>query len=114
MTHGAGNKVIVFAHHLNVLDGIQHTLGKAYHAIRIDGSTSLESRKKAMDDFQQKPHVKLAILSITAAGVRHHLLQTWQSFFLPHQRSIGVELPRLCTHPLLRLHEHTAFQCTNS
>ncbi|KAL0039904.1 hypothetical protein WJX77_011300 [Trebouxia sp. C0004] len=24
-----------------------------------------------MDDFQQKPRVKLAILSITAAGVRH-------------------------------------------
>ncbi|DBB17338.1 TPA: hypothetical protein ACH3X3_014381 [Trebouxia sp. C0006] len=64
-----GNKVIVFAHHLNVLDEIQHTLGKAHHAIRIDGSTSLESRKKAMDDFQTKPEVKLAILSITAAGV---------------------------------------------
>jgi hypothetical protein len=114
MTRGAGNKVIVFAHHLNVLDGIQHTLGQAHHAIRINGSTSLESRKKAMDDFQQKPWVKLAILSITAAGVRHHLLIHVAKPCLPYQSSIGVELSRLCTHLLLRLHKHTAFQCTNS
>lgn len=102
MTHGAGNKVIVFAHHLSVLDGIQHTLGKACHAIRIDGSTSLESRKKAMDDFQTKPRVKLAILSITAAGVRHHLpIHMAKPFY--HVK-VEVELSCLCTHPLLRLH----------
>ena len=104
MTYGAGSKVIVFAHHLNVLDEIQHTLGKAHHAIRIDGSTSLESRKKAMDDFQTKPEVKLAILSITAAGVRHHLPLNMAKPFLPHENSIGIELRRLCTHLLLRLH----------
>ncbi len=104
MTRGAGNKVIVFAHHLNVLDEIQHTLGQAHHAIRIDGSTSLESRKKAMDDFQDKPWIKLAILSITAAGVRHHLPINMAKFFLPCQNSTGIELSCLCTHPLLRLH----------
>jgi hypothetical protein len=104
MTRGAGNKVIVFAHHLNVLDEIQHTLGKAHHAIRIDGSTSLESRKKAMDDFQTKPEVKLAILSITAAGVSHHLPLNIANFSPPYQNSTGAELSRMSTHPLLCLH----------
>ena len=65
----AGGKVIVFGHHHKVLDGIQQKLGKAYQAMRIDGSTSMEMRKKAMDNFQQKASVRLAILSITAAGV---------------------------------------------
>jgi len=44
----AGGKVIMFGHHM-------------------------EARKKAMDDFQQKASVRLAILSITAAGVSSHL-----------------------------------------
>ena len=35
----------------------------------IDGSTSMEARKQAMDSFQQRKQVRLAILSITAAGV---------------------------------------------
>lgn len=64
-----GGKVIVFAHHIAVLDGIQAKLGKAFQAVRIDGSTNMANRKQAMDDFQQKSHVKLAILSISAAGV---------------------------------------------
>ena len=69
----AGGKVIVFGHHHKVLDGIEQKLGKAYQAMRIDGSTSMEMRKKAMDDFQQKASVRLAILSITAAGVSSHV-----------------------------------------
>lgn len=59
----------MFAHHKVVLDGLQAKLGKAYQAVRIDGSTSMEARKKAMDSFQQRTQVRLAILSITAAGV---------------------------------------------
>ena len=61
--------MIVFGHHKKVLDGLQAKLGKAYHAVRIDGSTSMEARKQAMDSFQQRKQVRLAILSITAAGV---------------------------------------------
>ena len=61
--------MIVFGHHKKVLDGLQAKLGKAYQAVRIDGSTSMEARKQAMDSFQQRKQVRLAILSITAAGV---------------------------------------------
>jgi len=75
-----GQKVIVFGHHKIMLDGIQEKLGKPYQAMRIDGSTSMELRKKAMDDFQQKPSVRLAILSITAAGVCQQPLIAWDPF----------------------------------
>lgn len=64
-----GEKVIVFGHHNAVLDGLQAKLGKRYQAVRIDGSTSMEARKQAMDSFQQRLQVRLAILSITAAGI---------------------------------------------
>ena len=59
----------MFGHHKKALDGIQEKLGKTYQAVRIDGSTSMEARKQAMDSFQRKCTVRLAILSITAAGV---------------------------------------------
>ena len=59
----------MFGHHKKVLDGLQAKLGKTHQAVRIDGSTSMEARKQAMDSFQQREHVRLAILSITAAGV---------------------------------------------
>ena len=61
--------MIVFGHHKKVLNGIQDKFSKNKQAMRIDGSTSMEARKKAMDDFQQKASVRLAVLSITAAGV---------------------------------------------
>ena len=75
--------MIVFGHHRSMLDGIQHRLGAAGRAMRIDGSTSMEMRKKGMDDFQQKPSVRLAILSITAAGVSHvYKLQKYVSSYI--------------------------------
>ena len=93
----AGGKVIVFGHHHKVLDGIQQKLGRAYQAMRIDGSTSMEMRKKAMDDFQQKASVRLAILSITAAGVSSPLYM-WHialahACFLVHAIVPWGELP---------------------
>ncbi|KAL3146777.1 hypothetical protein ABBQ38_014760 [Trebouxia sp. C0009 RCD-2024] len=63
-----GQKVIVFAHHLAMLDGLEQQLGPEHNAIRIDGSTSMDARKQLVDHFQQDPDVRLAILSITAAG----------------------------------------------
>ena len=63
--------MIVFAHHLRVLDAIEHSVGKKVSYIRIDGSTKMQDRNQAVHDFQEQPSVRLAILSITAAGVRH-------------------------------------------
>ena len=66
----AGDKFIVFAHHQAVLDGIEAKFGKGGMTMRIDGKVSVDKRKAAVDAFQTDPNVKLAILSITAAGVR--------------------------------------------
>lgn len=64
-----GDKIIVFAHHQAVLDGIEAKFGKGGKTMRIDGKVSVDKRKAAVDAFQNDPKVKLAILSITAAGV---------------------------------------------
>lgn len=68
-----GEKVLVFAHHIEVLDKLQSHLlqpNGPYSGIRIDGSVTDKKRKKLVDDFQNedKGH-QVALLSITAAGV---------------------------------------------
>ena len=64
------NKVIIFAHHREFLDTIQRAIGeKGWHAMRIDGSTPPHARQALCHDFQTKEWCRVAILSITAAGV---------------------------------------------
>ena len=65
-----GKKVILFAHHQDVMDELQSALssmGKQF--IRIDGRTSPKDRKPLCDRFQTNSNVEVALLSITAAGV---------------------------------------------
>ena len=62
-------KMIVFAHHLAVLDEAQKVAVNARVGfVRIDGSTSQPDRHTAVQRFQNDPDVRLAILSIKAAG----------------------------------------------
>eukprot|EP01028_Stygiella_incarcerata_P012118 TRINITY_DN7289_c0_g1_i5.p1 TRINITY_DN7289_c0_g1~~TRINITY_DN7289_c0_g1_i5.p1 ORF type:complete len:787 (+),score=224.21 TRINITY_DN7289_c0_g1_i5:74-2434(+) len=63
-------KVIVFAHHQAVLDGIEDA-AKEWNMeyVRIDGSTSPKKRPEYCAQFRTVPSCRLAILSITAAGV---------------------------------------------
>jgi hypothetical protein len=64
-----GGKMIVFAHHLAVLDEAQKVAVNARVGfVRIDGSTSQVDRHTAVQRFQNDPDVRLAILSIKAAG----------------------------------------------
>eukprot|EP01119_Soliformovum_irregulare_P025295 TRINITY_DN9328_c0_g1_i3.p1 TRINITY_DN9328_c0_g1~~TRINITY_DN9328_c0_g1_i3.p1 ORF type:complete len:386 (-),score=122.09 TRINITY_DN9328_c0_g1_i3:45-1202(-) len=62
-------KFLIFAHHKNILDGIQSFLQtrKVDH-IRIDGSTMPINRKPLVDHFQTTPECRVAVLSLTAAG----------------------------------------------
>jgi len=64
-------KFLIFAFHLNVLDGIEETVKKHKNVkyIRIDGSTTQGKRQKLVDEFRFNNEYKVAILSITAAGV---------------------------------------------
>ena len=72
LLEGGVDKLLVFAHHLAVLDGLQEAIAaKNIRYVRIDGSVPPAKRAAAVEEFQKSPHkVKMvAILGITAAGV---------------------------------------------
>jgi len=63
-------KMVVFGHHLRVLDGIQAAVcQKGLEFVRIDGSTLSKDRQAAVQAFRSRPEVKMAIIGITAGGV---------------------------------------------
>lgn len=65
---GSADKLIVFAHHRNVIDSLQRQLSK--HApLVIHGGTSQRERDENITMFQRDPnHFRLIILAIEAAG----------------------------------------------
>ncbi|CAN8063132.1 unnamed protein product [Agarophyton chilense] len=70
-TAESGCKFIVFAHHALVMGPIFDYVTQKLRldAIRIDGNTKQESRQSLCSKFQTDPSCKVAVLSITAAGV---------------------------------------------
>ena len=64
-----GCKVLVFAHHIKVLDAIEQELfrTKAGH-IRIDGSVCPSDRQLRCKEFQSNENVRVALLGLLAAG----------------------------------------------
>lgn len=62
------DKVIVFAHHHDVIDALQEGL-KEYGAVHITGDTKVETRQRRIDQFQEEPDCRVFIGSIGAAGV---------------------------------------------
>jgi SWI/SNF-related matrix-associated actin-dependent regulator of chromatin subfamily A-like protein 1 len=64
-------KVLVFCHHKEVLRAIdEYVRGKIKtRTIVIDGLTRQESRQGLCKEFQTDPAIRVAVLSITAAGV---------------------------------------------
>eukprot|EP01018_Ginkgo_biloba_P023300 Gb_30392 [translate_table: standard] len=66
----SAQKMVVFAHHLRVLDGIQEAVcQKGLEFVRIDGSTLTKDRQLAVQAFRLRAEVKIAIIGITAGGV---------------------------------------------
>ena len=67
---GGVQKLLVFAHHIEVLDHIESFCrAKRWGRVRIDGSTSAPLRLQAVEKFQADRSVRIAILGMTAAGV---------------------------------------------
>ncbi|KAH1126757.1 hypothetical protein AAZX31_06G189900 [Glycine max] len=63
------SKMIIFAHHHKVLDGVQVFLcEKGISFVRIDGNTLARDRQSAVVSFRSSPEVKIAIIGILAAG----------------------------------------------
>ena len=64
-----GEKPLVFAHHKDVLDGLQEHLrdaGVGY--VRLDGSTPTATRQDLVDRFQNTEKVRVFLGSMSAAG----------------------------------------------
>ena len=62
----AGEKVVVFAHHIDVL---QHLKTEYPRAVSITGADNMDDRQRAIDGFQNDPAVQVILCSIKAAGV---------------------------------------------
>ncbi|XP_056175340.1 uncharacterized protein LOC115666019 isoform X4 [Syzygium oleosum] len=76
-------KMIVFAHHHRVLDGVQEIIcEKGIGFIRIDGNTLPRDRQSAVMSFQSSNQVKIAIIGITAGGVGLNLSSAKTVVFL--------------------------------
>jgi len=63
----SGKKLVVFAHHKFVIDQLMGEFKDA--AVSLTGSTSMEDRQKAVDDFQHNPDIKLFIGNLQASSV---------------------------------------------
>lgn len=64
------DKIIVFAHHKDVIDGIEQSLKTdGIKSVTVDGSTSMDARQRYIDAFQTDPNVRVFIGNIRAAGV---------------------------------------------
>lgn len=61
------DKIVVFAHHHDVLDAIYNAFKDI--SVIATGEQSIDARNKAVNEFQNNPDVKLFIASIMAMGV---------------------------------------------
>lgn len=61
------HKVVVFAHHRDVIEKIHESFGD--HAVKLYGGMSEEKKKEAEDRFNNDPNITLFVGSIKAAGV---------------------------------------------
>lgn len=62
-------KVLIFAHHKEVLDGIEESVRKMrIRYVRIDGQVDQKKRHASVKQFQEDEQTRVAILSLTAAG----------------------------------------------
>ena len=70
---GSGSqKVLIFAHHKAVLDALEVAVAKELKGtghIRIDGTVKSQVRAEQVRKFQTSSRIRVAILSMTAAGV---------------------------------------------
>jgi len=60
------DKIVIFAHHKEVVDRLMEEFKDI--AVKLDGSTSMEDRQKAVDKFQNDPKTKIFVGSILASG----------------------------------------------
>jgi SNF2 family DNA or RNA helicase len=91
---GAGTqKILVFAHHQHVMNTLEQAVAKKYKGvghIRIDGTVPSSERAARVRKFQTNPQVRVAILSMTAAGVGLTLTAASSALFAELHWTPGV------------------------
>ena len=65
---GEAKKIIVFAHHRDVIDALKSGLS-SFSPVSLTGEDSLEARQQAVDRFQTDAQCRVFVASIRAAGV---------------------------------------------
>ncbi|KAF3776401.1 hypothetical protein EJ110_NYTH42995 [Nymphaea thermarum] len=84
-------KMIIFGHHLKVLDGIQEIICENHiEFVRIDGCTLPKERQAAVQSFRSRPEVRIAI--IVTKGSRGN----WEHIATGVSRGAGTlqQIPR--------------------
>lgn len=69
---GSDQKLVVFAHHHDVLDELHAALA-AFGALKADGRDSVPARDERVQRFQSDPAARVIVCGITAMGVGHTL-----------------------------------------
>eukprot|EP00605_Chrysophyceae_sp_TOSAG23-4_P000599 GSChrysophyteH1.ASY1.ANO1.676.1 assembled CDS len=71
---GFGQKIIVFAHHQDVMNSIDDLLcDEDVKFVRIDGTTTMSRRTQLVTQFQEDDDTELALLSIKVCGTGMNL-----------------------------------------
>lgn len=76
-----GRSFIFFAYHQVVLDAVEEAVTGKYNYMRIDGSTPAARRQANVEAFQQDDTIRIAILSIMAAGTGVTLTRVSECIF---------------------------------
>jgi superfamily II DNA or RNA helicase/5-methylcytosine-specific restriction endonuclease McrA len=87
------DKVIVFAHHISMLDSIEESLAsnkKRIQWMRIDGSTPHSERTSNAKKFQENTKCRVALVGMTSGGIGITLTAASHVFFAELHWTPGV------------------------
>lgn len=97
---GAYEKVVIFAVHQAVIEGLRDRLHK-YGAVTLYGQTPIDKRQRHIDNFQKNPKTRVFIANIQAAGTAINLTAAHNVFFVELDYSPANMAQAAC-----RVHRH--------
>lgn len=81
LSSGAYEKIVIFAHHRDVIEGLRVRLNK-FRPVTLYGGTPPEKRQLNIDNFQKNPYCRVFIGNIRAAGPSITLTAAHQVMFV--------------------------------
>ena len=97
---GAYKKIVIFAVHQAVIEGLRKELS-SFGAVTLYGKTPLEKRQEHIDNFQKNPKTKIFIANIQAAGTAITLTAAHHVYFIEQDYSPANNAQAAC-----RVHRH--------